>query len=318
MQTILAVAVGPDIPNLQIVNHEYDRSIVRPYIEGLILGKKGILGKDYIINYRQGDVQNLGALFGGPKDVIFCMSIPVVHAAQRDQRDQTTKTPIVGNVSDPHEESFDRADYICGVSANRFQTADACLQHFLDAVPSLTDLWAYHNPDNRSSNHSRDKAKPIADARHKVWHDVLVRHPADAKHRMHEIPTRNTSTAPTSGIFAIPVDTNFASARTIIETQNSSNEPAWFGSPDWVVDGAFGGYGASQLICGKYMAERVDFALSNKVPLPNPRWTTIAASDFEWLVNAQTAKKLQIDISKIAPCHIWPRIPTRQPVMIFR
>jgi len=82
MQTILAVAVGLDIPNLQITNHEYDRSVVRPYIEGLMLGKKGTLGGDYFINYRQSDVQNLGALFGGPKDVIFCMSMPVVHAAQ--------------------------------------------------------------------------------------------------------------------------------------------------------------------------------------------------------------------------------------------
>lgn len=316
MQTILAVAVGPDIPNLQITNHDYDRSVVRPYIEGLILGKEGILGRDYIINYRQGDVQNLDSLFADPKDVIFCMSIPVVHAARQHQRNQTIKAPIVGNVSDPHEEGFDTADYICGVSANRFQTADACLQHFLDAVPSLTDLWVYHNPDNRSSNHSRDKAKPVADARRKVWHDVLVRRAADAKERMNEIPKRNTLTAPTSGIFAIPVDTNFAAAKTIIATQNSSNEPAWFGSPDWVADGAFGGYGASQRICGKYMAERVDFALSHKVPLPNPRWTTVAASDFEWLVNAQTARKLQIDISKIAADNIWPRIPRHQPVTI--
>jgi ABC-type uncharacterized transport system substrate-binding protein len=97
---------------------------------------------------------------------------------------------------------------------------------------------------------------------------------------------------------------NFGAAADIIAAQNSSNMPAWFPTPDWVAQGAFGGYGASQERCGKEMAERVDYAWTRGVPLPNPRWRKIDESAFEWFVNGSVAAALNIPLDGVPKNHV--------------
>jgi ABC-type uncharacterized transport system substrate-binding protein len=304
MKTILAVAVGPTV-DLSIKSTQYPGT-VRPYIKGLIAGldTKGYkIGADYLIEYRQRTVNNLDAsAFSGAKDMVFCMSTTVVHAAQSHTKD----VPIVGVVSDPHEEGFDSVDYICGVSANRFQTAGTCLKHFLQVVSGLKELQVLHNRDNRPSQHAHDNAKKVADAHHPPigWHVVPATSSTAIVQHLQKLSRRQVANAPTDGIFVLPVDVNFGAAPDIIAAQNSSNLPAWFPTPDWVAHGAFGGYGASQETCGKEMAERVDFAWTSGLPLPDPRWRPVDESAFEWFVNSSVAAKLNIPLDDVPKRHI--------------
>jgi ABC-type uncharacterized transport system substrate-binding protein len=304
MKTILAVAVGTKA-DLSINSTQYP-DLVRPYIGGLIDGLKGkghTIGADYVIEYRQRTVDDLGFdTFDGSFSAIFCMSTTVVRAAQSI----TSGIPIVGIVSDPHEEGFDGVDNICGVTANRFQTADTCLKHFLQSVPSLTDLQVLHNRNNRPSQHAHDTAKKVADAHHPPigWHVVPATSPHEVLHQLKNLPSKGAGNPPTTGIFVLPVDVNFSAASHIIAEQNASGLPAWFPTPDWVTQGAFGGYGALQYTCGKDMAERVDYAWKNGVSLPNPRWKSVADSAFELFVNGRTAASLKIPLDGISKNHI--------------
>jgi ABC-type uncharacterized transport system substrate-binding protein len=305
MWTILAVAVGPATTDL-IINSTAYPGPVRPYIKGLIAGLKAkghTIGTDYVVDYRQRPAAKLDAsAFAGTKRVIFCMSTTVVHAAKT----HSSGVPIVGIVSDPVEENFASVTHICGVSANRFQTADVCLQHFLQAVPSLTELQVLHCLNNRPSQHAHDKAKPVADNHQPRidWQVIPVAATSDIAAGLQKLPKRAAASTATVGIFALPVDVNFGGAADIIAKQNSKQIPAWFPTPDWVAQGAFGGYGASQETCGYAMAERVDYAIANGPSLPDPRWISIDPGAFEWFVSRRVAAALNIPLNGVPASHI--------------
>jgi hypothetical protein len=314
MNIIRAVAVGEKYDQ-DITSLLDDLSNVRPYVMGLRdeLKDRGYgIGADYMIQYRQREATDLPSAFTGEKDLILCMSTTVVHAAQLSQDTAISKKPIVGIVSDPHEEKIDKLEYICGVSAGRFQTAGACFRQFYDKTNrSLETIYVLHKVQSNPSKHAHDNAYAVAKSLIKNWIAIAVTNSDEIGGQLDAVlPARNPDDPITIGVFVLPVDVNFGAASDIISVANGKYQPVWFPTPapDWWAVEGYGGYGVAQSTCGGYMAERVDFVWQNwnngiSGP-PAKRWTEIPAANFQWSVSRKTAAHLHIPLDGIAERHI--------------
>jgi ABC-type uncharacterized transport system substrate-binding protein len=254
-----------------------------------------VIGADYVIEYRQRP--NLDqATFAGPADrVIFCMSTTVVHAASK----LAPGIPTVGIVSDPAEEQLENVANICGISGQRFQKAGDCITYFHQAVPTLRTLHVLHKDGYRPSQHAHDNAREVADALGLYWDVHHITSTADIVAALKTLPLRKRADPATVGIFVLPVDVNFAAAPQIIEAQNEKNNPAWFPTPDWVSQGAFGGHGAGQGTCGNYMADAVAYIWEHNNAIPNPAWALVNDDDFDWFVSRDAANNLNIPVNNV-------------------
>lgn len=306
VKKILALAVGPE-RDLEICTSE-DATGVRPYILGLIKGldQKGRrIGADYKIDYKErlqsdlADGQTSKALFANeqsPCDLVFAMSTNVVRAA----KDASKSLPIVGVVSDPKAEGFNRAKNITGISARRSQTAGDCFEYFLATVPSLRRVRVLHKPKYGPSERSLELVEKAARKRGVTVEVLRINTREDIEKKLKAMPKRDLTKPAEAGIQVLPVDVCLGAAALIIEiAQRQKNVPAFFPVTDFVSNGALGGYGAPQQICGVLMADYVDRILWHSASPQSLEIEAAKNDHFEWAVSSAAAKALNIKLPHI-------------------
>jgi ABC-type uncharacterized transport system substrate-binding protein len=209
VKRILALAVGPPRDNL--IGADGAPGNVRPYVQGLIeaLGAHGRqVGKDYEIDYKERTQADLTAakrsgLFkvadGKEYDVVFAMSTNVVRAAI----DSGASTPIVGVVSDPRSERFNRARNFTGISARRSQTAGQCLEYFLATVPTLKEVRVLHKPGYGPSERSLKLVRMIAEKRGIAIKVLPINNRDDIVKKLTALPKRDVKKSAVVGIMPL-------------------------------------------------------------------------------------------------------------------
>jgi hypothetical protein len=292
---ILAVAVGSHA-NTDITTRNAPAN-ARPYVQGLIdwlrdttrndptpdddldtyeIGPDGT--GDYKILYREAAVGNLASVFTpaaiAAADLILCMSTSVANAAVATG---TTK-PIVAIVSDPVSEGLVTRDNVCGVSAGRDRLASSQLKVFRKRHQNLKDgkVFVLHRQGYPPSDRSR------------AWLDnrVVLKAVGDTQQNLMdviaEIVADTTVANDHKGVLVLPADRFFGSAADIINS--TQNIRTFWSTPDFPVMNSFGGFGISQNLCGRYLAERVATIWTNQDasspppdPFPIPKWVVIDA-----------------------------------------
>jgi hypothetical protein len=332
VKKIVAVGVAEDRGNDEAVIGSGKRSKgikkmkVRPYIQGLIQGLDALgqrLGPDYVIHFRQREVANLNAATfarpggtGGAPYVIFCMSTNVVRAAA-NVFPAASNQPIVGIVSEPSIERagtpaapggiFDTLTNICGISAQRSQTSDACYERFLRAVPTLRTVHVLHMPNYGPSERALTLVRNAVAPPQQL--DVVnLRDAAHLMQDLNPLPQQDPDSATNHGVLVLPIDVCLGHAQEIIDfVQQGKGMPAFFPVPDWVrsdASGAFGAYGLSQRQCGMLMAERVQAIWANNGTVPGggfARWKTAPKEAFDFLVSAAVADDQNIQLDSSIP-----------------
>jgi ABC-type uncharacterized transport system substrate-binding protein len=310
VKRILAMAVGPQ-KNV-LFRSRNGLSEVRPYIEGLIAGlakHNREIGRDFEIDYRERDVETLtgkqgvGDAFkpgdGSKNDVIFSMSTTVARAAQGIAKD----TPIVAIVSDLKAEGLSRASNIAAFSGRRSQSAADCLERFLGTVPTLKRVRVLHRPGYGPSERALKLVRAVAKKRGIAVAPVAVKSRAELEAKLGAMPKRDVVKPADIGVLVSPVDLFFSSAEAIIKlTQDAKKIPTFFFVPDWVKTkgpSALGAYGVSQRKCGEHMAELVEKILWQGAKPKSLKYTEAGDDAFEWVVNADVAKALNIKIARV-------------------
>ena len=306
--TIAAVAIGSNSDLLITAPIKPNTPGVRNYIPGLIGGlhtRGKTIGTDYKIAYRQRTEAYLYNSPGGAEeafagDLIFCMSSAVVRAAQNF----TKEVGIVGIVSDPEDhiggESFHHSDNICGVSAQRHQTARKCFDYFVDTtVPHLNAIIPLHKTDYNPSIQALALVEDQARQKHITIPTVLQAYDQDT---LNNVLADLPSSART-GLLVLPADLFFANAPNIINAAQHKL-PTHFFTTDWVsraLPSAVSGWGVSQLTCGELMAERVKYVWDKGVPIPETRWVDAPPSAFDWRASIAAAEALNITLAEKVP-----------------
>lgn len=327
---ILAVGVGEDRGADEAVIGTAKRSKglknmkVRPYVQGLIQGLDALgyrLGDDYVIRYRQREAANLNAATfqlggGGGAYVILCMSTNVVRAAANAYAPGTNQ-PIVGVVSEPSVERagtlaqpgavFDTLANVCGISAQRVQTADACYERFLRAVPTLRTIYVLHQPNYGPSDRALAKVQAMVTQPQNLI-TVAVTSYANLKPALDTLPVQDPDSATNLGVLVLPIDVCLGHAQEVIDfVHKVKGMPTFFPIPDWVkpdATGAFGAYGLSQRQSGVLMAERVQAIWNNAVAVPGggfARWRDAPLESFEFLISQAVAEDQNIQLDKSIP-----------------
>jgi hypothetical protein len=327
MDKILAVAIAAKDHEL-IINSQRDlkelrRAKVRPYLRGLVQnlrmrGKK--LGTHYEIIFRQRENPGTAGTFTVPADptVILCMSTRVVSAAAAAFAPATNQ-PIVGIVSEPVTEGFDTPanTNICGVSARRVQTADACFERFYRTVPSLQEVKILVKTGYGPSNRALALVQAAAKKKFVATSTLDASTVANLETSLNGLAIRDPSVAPSIGVLVLPIDVCLGHAQDIIDlAQGEKRLPTFFPVTDWVKrdpSSALGGYGVPQRRCGELMAERVVaiWRNGNRVPPvttgapPVPtgfvKWIEAADDDLEFSVSGEAAEDLNIDLDASIP-----------------
>jgi hypothetical protein len=330
MARIIAVAVANENREITIKTRrdlrELRRLKVRPYLRGLVQGlaargKK--LKADYTLEFRQRrpGAMNTAQAFGSPVagDVVFCMSTTVVKAAADVFLPTAVPPiPIVGVVSEPTVETngagttFNNIANLCGISAKRTQRAGDCLERFLRAVPTLTEVkvLARNNNEYPPSDRALQAVTTAGSQRGIRCPALQFSDVGQMETALDNLPTRDTDDPPTIGVLVLPIDMCLGHAQDIIDiVQGEKKLPLFFPVPDWVkadASGALGGYGVPQRACGELMAERVSVIWrSNNVvpPAPFVRWVDAPDDTFQFAVSAAVASadELNIDIPASIP-----------------
>jgi hypothetical protein len=331
MQIISAVAIGKTASTA--VTHITDPDpatwgTVRQYITGLVdgLAPGRVIPTDYVIEYRERTESQLttnpAEAFTG--DLIFAMSTTVVTAAQTyTSTPGNPATPIVGIVSDPGPppgEDFKKSANICGVSAQRHQTADKCFDHFIDTViPKFTNAVILCKPNYHPSDRALRLVQQEAAKRNVSLTLLKYTNPNQTiPNWLNTLPTQPAKT----GILVLPVDLFFANAGGaggIIDlAQNtglgttSQKLPTFFFATDWVQPypalSALGAYGVPQDRCGELMADMVDLVWTSGVPAkPDDRWPPLVKnSDFQWVTSETVANNFGYKANKNGPDTVYP------------
>ena len=300
---ILAVAIGPQQDN-QIGANGAPGS-VRPYVHGLIegLGERGRqLGIDYEIAYRERSQTELAAKGSGlfaakhqtPYDVIFAMSTNVVRAA----KDSGDPTPIVGVVSAPADEHFNRVRNFTGISARRSQTAGQCFEYFLATVPTLKRVRVLHKPGYGPSDRSLKLVRAAAKKRGVAIDVVAINNRGDIEKKLKAMPKRDLKKPAEVGVQLLPVDLLLGASQLIIDlAQGQRNLPTFSPITDFVrsdPDGALGGYGVPQHTCGVLMADYVDQIVWHSAAPRSLKFTDAEIDDFKWVISREAAQALNI------------------------
>jgi hypothetical protein len=287
IKTILAVAVGKP-SNDRILGASPNLTGLRPYIRGLIewlrdrdappeldgpAPRRFRIGQEYRIVYRERPIGDLASAFQdalSPQvqaDLLFCMSTSVAKAAQTFTQAMAPSMPVVAIVSDPFSERF--PDNFCGVSASRDRLARICFRKFKKLSPDMTEVFVL----NRRGYLPSDRAIGWMGRKNVTLVEVAD---TDNDTRMEEI-VRNTVGPATRGLLILPADRFFGAAAEIMQWTGSMR--TFWSTPDFPGPPSFGGYGFPQLVCGRYMAERVAAIWTNQEasqpPMPDPKWIAI-------------------------------------------
>ena len=307
IKRIVAVAVGPE--RNQTIGAMGSAGNIRPYVDGLIAGlaKSGRqLGTDYQLDYKErpqlgmAKTEGNGTFAGDdPYDLIFAMSTTVAQAA----KDATKSTAIVGVVSDPKAEKLGNVKNFTGISARRSQSAGQCLEHFLATVPTLKQVRVLHKPKYGPSERSLKLVKAAAKKRGVAVKVVPVKTRDDIETKLNAMPVRNLNKPAEAGILVLPVDVCLGAAQLIVDlAQGKKHLPTFFPVTDFVrsnAHGALGGYGVPQRTCGVLMAYYVDRILWHSASPSSLKVAGALDDDFEWVVSAEAAKALNIQIPKV-------------------
>jgi len=301
MERILAMAVGP---NMSLIIDSADKlAHARPYVAGLVSGLTRQLGTDYVIDYRERELDQLvpgsaAEAFRSdqPIKLIFAMSSTVVVAAESLPQ----SPPIIWpSVSDWTMDQITKKNS-AGVSARRSQSAGDCLLRFLATVPTLETVHALHNPGYPPSDRALALVRRVARAKNINVCVMPVKSTPDIKKQLDTLSRRDTKAPAFEGVLPMPIDVCFGAARMIIhEAQEIRKIPVFLATTDLVrpeLPSALGGFGVSQHRCGMLAAEFVNhvaFANGKAAALPVKE---AAASDFEWIVSIAAANDLNIPI----------------------
>jgi hypothetical protein len=321
---ILAVGVGEDRGNEETLIGHAKRAKglknmkVRPYVDGLIQGLDAFghrLGDDYVIRFRQKEAANLNAAtfqLGGAPYVILCMSTNVVRAAA-DAYAPATNRPIVGVVSEPDYERntagavFDTLTNVCGISAQRVQTADACYERFLRAIDTLRTVHVLHKAGYGPSERALAKVQAVVTQPQNL-NVVPVTTYANLMGDLNALPQQDPDSATDHGVFVLPIDVCLGHAQEVIDfVQKVKGMPVFFPIPDWVKSdgtGAFGAYGLSQRRSGMLMAERVHAIWNNGDTVPGggfARWISAPLASFDFRVSQAVAEDQNIKLDRSIP-----------------
>jgi hypothetical protein len=285
MYTIRAVAVG-NLPDQEFAANP-NLTGVRPYITGLInwLEKqpnppvpdsplaKYKIGEDYVIEYRERDVDALSDAFSVDADLFFCMSTSVGDAAVDFTLQYELSTPIVVITSDVSR--YPQRN-VCGVSGLRYQYASSGFDRFKKAA-NLTTVYALH----------RVGYPPSEKAMQALGNKVSVVKVHDNQSLASIINSQTLTMDNQHGLLVLPADRFFGAGGEIVTLADNRGLKSFWSTPDWP-PGAFGGYGYRQLLCGQFMAERVASIWSNNNRIPDPPFVTI---DPGWLVQVPAAPR---------------------------
>jgi ABC-type uncharacterized transport system substrate-binding protein len=306
VKKVLALAVGPERNHRISARHH--GAAVRHYIHGLIEGleQKGRqIGSDYEIDYKERPHSDLAdgkvsksLLTDGDStcDVVFAMSTNVVRAA----KDASKTIPIVGVVSEPGAERFGSAKNFTGISARRSQTAGECFEYFLATVPTLKKVRVLHKPKYGPSERSLKLVKKAAGKRGVTVQVLSINTREDIEKKLKDMPKRNLNSPAEVGVQVLPVDVCLGAASLIIDiAQGQKNVPVFFPVTDFVRNGALGGYGVPQHVCGVLMADYVDRILWQSAAPKSLKIEDARGDHFEWAVSRAAAQALNIKLPHI-------------------
>jgi ABC-type uncharacterized transport system substrate-binding protein len=301
METILAMAVGPR-RNL-IIDSTDKLADARPYVAGLVRALKRQLGTEYVIDYRERELDQLAPgsaaeAFKSDKPIrlIFAMSTTVVVAAEN----LSPSPPIVWpSVSDWMLDKIKKHNST-GVSARRSQSAGDCLLRFLATVPTLEKVHVLHKPGYLPSDRALALVQRVATAKHIAVHVMSVNSADDIMGQLGTLTPREPRDPAFEGVLPMPADVFFGAARMIIrEVQGHKKIPVFLPTTDLVrhqLPSALGGFGVSQHRCGELAADFVDqVVFGDRKPGDLPVMEA-ATSDFEWIVSIAAANDLNIPI----------------------
>jgi ABC-type uncharacterized transport system substrate-binding protein len=302
METILAMAVG--LQKDLTIDSTAKLNGVRPYVAGLVKALKRQLGTDYKIDYRERELHQLAPGSAAaeafksnePYKLVFAMSSSVVIAAES----LSSSPPIIWpSVSDWMQDKIKRQNST-GVSAQRSQSAGDCLLRFLTTVPTLETVHVLHNPGYTPSDRALALVQRVAKARNVLVGVLSVKSASEIKEKLVTLKTRDTKEPALEGLLPMPIDVCFGAAQMIIdEAQENRNIPVFLPATDLIrhqLPSALGGFGVSQHRCGELAADFVDqVVFANGKPAEMPV-RQAAISDFEWVVSAAAANKLNIPV----------------------
>jgi hypothetical protein len=262
---------------------------VRRYVDGFVAAFPQSLGTDYVIDYREVPLQQLGTFFNSPLQAgyIICLSTPVVRAAAT-QYNAASQKPIIGMVSNPHIEAFSNQTNVCGVSAGRSGDAHLIYSRLLQTVnPHLATATVLHDP-----NHS-----PSVDSLahiHAAGYQPMVTNVTPAN-----IQSTITGAPAGTGMLLLPVDWMFGAASSIIGWASARNVLDFWFVTDWVQESpaasAFGGYGVPQETSGHYLAQQVDVLWRGLTP--NPVWLPVPQQDRVWMASRARANNASVHLN---------------------
>ena len=308
MLIIRAVAVGAKTVNEEFDATNTDVDGIRPYVKGLVawLSDPGssksnpepdasaimyTLGTDYEIEYRERDVSGIQEAFdqADDADVLLCMSTFVGQEAIAWRDKKGLEIPIVVITSNPAQ--FSNKKQVCGVSALRPHLSSAGLRKFKKAKTDLTKIWLL----NRQGYGPSDEAKrslgstnpPLKLANVKDSDD-----PAAEVAKIRALVPQNQ----THGLFVLPADRFFGWAKEIQAAADASGAQGsalkTFWSTTDYPDNSYGGYGFPQIVCGRYMAERVvSIWGSDLAQVPDPAFITVDPGEIKMKPTKRNAKK---------------------------
>jgi hypothetical protein len=266
--SILAVAIG-DPDNSRLIDSIPGLSIpspCRPYVSAMVdwlmnQPNPRLLGRDYVIDYRECFEGGENFAFTTTPALILCMSTPVMVAAVAVANNQI---PVVGVTSNPG--AF--PGNVCGVNAQRTNNPYATYySHFKNKLAGQTiTLLTRHG--NNVSNLCRDDILghvnvPLADV-----------NPTTPDPRTAIVSAINNVPANT-GLLVLPVDVFFGFWDTINSAAASRNLTVFWPAEEFVKHGQ-PHFGSSQVQCGQIFGEQVDFILTNHaVPTGSAQWKKV-------------------------------------------
>jgi hypothetical protein len=293
-QTIVAVAIGPAYRQVTINNSTVPAG-VRKYINGFVAAFPHSIGAaaDYVIDYRECPASTLDTqVFTNnlQADYILCLSTRVVTAAAVAYPEDTNM-PIIGIVSRPRNYFFYDQGNVCGVSAERSNDARFAYRKLLDtANPALARATVLYDPNYAPSQDA------LQDIRRVINPDppsIKVQNAADVQTAIGQLPA-------SSAILLLPVDWMFGSASLIIGWAIARPVLDFWFVTDWVVPtptaSAFGGYGVSQEVSGRYLAAQLEIYWRSGRS-PNPSWTNVVPNDRTWQASQTRATGASITLN---------------------
>jgi ABC-type uncharacterized transport system substrate-binding protein len=306
MYRILAVAVGPAnaaFPNPITASNPTN---VRPYIHGLIdgllLGYGLSIGKDYDIWYRTCPIGTAGAFDDGAdgksNDLIFPMSTRVMADAINSGIAKPIVSPTASNFQ--QDVAANPPGNVAGINAQRDQ-GKKLVDYFRQAWPSLQTLYYLHltgyGPSERAKQGVDTEAAHLG-----IHHHPLNVTETNLNAQLNSLPNQDGQT----GLLVLPIDfclgEGTKQAPNIIQVAQGKQIPTFFPIPDWAdqtaATPAFGGYGLSQITCGKLASDLIYTILWQGASPDTYGIVPAPPSLFELVVNQTAADKLSIRLPR--------------------